>query len=467
MENIFKKINIGKYREVEIDISISAFEAFKRLYPHFADMFLLESLGDDLPAQAGGKYNRFSYVGFDPVMLLTAKNNELIVNNRSVNPSASSGENPFDLLRKFSRFKSKGKDFCGGLVGYFGYEASKYFEKGFEGYNSSDFTDFQFGLYLDGLKFDKKGKKCSYFHYGNSRVGKIIKILNSPGGTLGKFSFKTLKIPEKKSHEEKVRAALEEIKKGNIFQAVLSERTNYQIDGDVRRIYAILRQINPSPYMIYLKNGKREIISASPELLIRTKGANIEHFGTLAGTIKRGENLTEDISLRDELLNNEKELAEHYMLVDLARNDVGKVAKFGSIKVENLASVKKFSKVQHIYSEIKGEMKNGINAFDCIQACFPAGTLTGAPKVEAMKIIKKLEGQARGPYGGVAGYFSLNGDSMLAIIIRSLFVRGNFAYTQTGSGIVLDSTSTGEFQEIINKQKGMDEALRFAQGELF
>ena len=246
----------------------------------------------------------------------------------------------------------------------------------------------------------------------------------------------------------------------------MSERTDYQVNGDTKRIYAILRQVNPSPYMIYLKNGKREIISASPELLIRTKGKYIEHFGTLAGTISRGETISEDNLLKETLLNDEKELAEHYMLVDLARNDVGKVAKFGTIKVDKLATVKKFSKVFHLYSEIRGELSDGKNAFDALAACFPAGTLTGAPKVEAMKIIKNLEGNNRGPYGGVAGYFSLNGDSMFAIIIRSLFVRGNFAYTQTGSGIVLDSTPRAEFNEIINKQKGMEEALRQASSSL-
>lgn len=458
MENIFQNINLGDYQEIELELSISAFEAFKRLYPHTENLFLLESLGDDPDSiGVGGKYNRFSYVGFTPMLLLTASNKDLIVNNRVMKSN-----NPFSLLKTFVKFKSKGRDFCGGLVGYFSYEATAYMEKSFAGFNSTEFPDFQFGLYLDGLKFDRKGQKCIYFHYGNSRLPKLIKTLRKENGNLDRFDYKTLKEPQQDEHRAKVKNALDEIKKGNIFQVVSSERTDYQIKGDTRRIYANLRQINPSPYMIYLKNGKREIISASPELLIRTNGLNLEHFGTLAGTSKRGEDQAADSMLKELLLKNEKELAEHYMLVDLARNDVGRVSQFGSITVDKLATVKKFSKVQHLYSEIRGTLQDDKNSFDALAACFPAGTLTGAPKVEAMKIIKRLEGKARGPYGGVAGYFSLNQDSMFAIIIRSLFISGNAAYTQTGSGIVLDSNAEDEFNEIAYKQRGMKEALERA-----
>lgn len=459
MGNIFQNINIGSYQEIELDMKISAFEMFKRLYLHEQYLFLLESLGEE------GKYNRFSYVGFSPELIITALSEELFINNRNIkskNPSATLRVNPFNVLKSFSKFKSMGKDYCGGLVGYFSYEATRYFESSFESRIGADFPDFQFGLYLDGFKFDKKGQKCTYFHHGKSRLLQIMKIINQSDGNLGRLSYKTLREPNKNEHEKKVNKILEEIKKGNIFQAVLSERTDYQLNGDKRRIYAVLRQINPSPYMIYLKHDKREIISASPELLIRTKGKRLEHFGTLAGTIKRGTDSKEDEALKLALLNNEKELAEHYMLVDLARNDVGRVAKFGSVKVDKLASVKKFPQVQHLFSEIRGDLTSNKNCFDALSACFPAGTLTGAPKIEAMKIINHLEGRPRGPYGGVAGYFSLNGESMLAIIIRSLFINGNFAYTQTGSGIVLDSIPEKEFQEILSKQKGVDLTLKTA-----
>ena len=454
MENIFQNIKLGSYQEKEVDLSISAFEVFKRLYPYSKNIFLLESLGEE------GKYNRFSYVGYEPECAISGLNGELIVYNRLFKSA-----NPFENLKIFSRFSSAGRDFCGGLVGYFSYEAAAFFEPGFPPANRAEkheFPDFQFGLYFDGLKFDKRGKRCTYFHYGNSRLDQIMKIINKTNGNLGRFSYKTIKNPDEKEHRFKVEHALEEIKKGNIFQVVLSERTDYQIDGDNRRIYAVLRQVNPSPYMIYQKFDMREIISASPELLIRVKGRKIEHFGTLAGTIKRGKDQEEDERLRERLIGDEKELAEHFMLVDLARNDVGKVARFGTITVDKLSTVKKFSKVQHLYSEIRGELQGRRNCFDAIAACFPAGTLTGAPKVEAMKIISKLEEMRRGPYGGVAGYFSFNGEVMLAIIIRSLMICRNYAYTQTGSGIVVDSVPDREFQEIVNKQNGMDETLRRA-----
>src|SRR3989337_4540696 len=207
MENIFQNIKIGTYKEEELDLNISAFEMFKRLYPFGSGVFLLESLGEE------GKYNRFSYVGFDPELVITATSGDLIVNNRIYK-----SVDPFLQLSSFSRFKSKGKDFCGGLVGYFSYESTAYFEPGFEGYKSNDFPDFQFGLYLDGFKFDKKGKKCSYFYYGKSRLGKIMKIFHKSSGNLGKFSYKTVKAPEKEKYFQKITKVLEEIKKGNIFQ---------------------------------------------------------------------------------------------------------------------------------------------------------------------------------------------------------------------------------------------------------
>jgi len=214
--------------------------------------------------------------------------------------------------------------------------------------------------------------------------------------------------------------------------------------------------------MIYMKFQEREIISASPELLIRVKGGRIEHLGTLAGTIKRGKDSGEDKILAQKLQSDGKEMAEHMMLVDLARNDIGKICQFGSVRVEKQATVKPYSFVQHLYTEVSGKLKKGENAFSSLLSCFPAGTLTGAPKVEAMKIISQLEGCARGPYGGVGGYFSINGESMFAILIRSLFVKGESAYTQTGSGIVMDSIPEKEYQEVINKQKAMEKALRLS-----
>jgi len=455
MENIYPEIKLGKYQEVEIDISISAFEVFKRFYPNFGNVFLLESLGEE------GKYNRYSYIGFDPKFVISANNGEIFISGRSLKVS-----NAFESLIKFSRGMldktSKVKGYCGGLVGYVSYEGTKYFEPAFVGHNLYDFPCFEFGFYQDGLIFNKRGKKCIYFHHGQSRIEKVRKTLNY-SGRLAVFKYKKLEDDGKeKIHKNLVREAKEKIAKGDVFQVVLSLKSIYQFAGDNRRLYAVLRQINPSPYMIYMKFQEREIISASPELLIRVKGGRIEHLGTLAGTIKRGKDSGEDKILAQKLQSDGKEMAEHMMLVDLARNDIGKICQFGSVRVEKQATVKPYSFVQHLYTEVSGKLKKGENAFSSLLSCFPAGTLTGAPKVEAMKIISQLEGCARGPYGGVGGYFSINGESMFAILIRSLFVKGESAYTQTGSGIVMDSIPEKEYQEVINKQKAMEKALRLS-----
>ena len=454
MGKIIPEIKIEKYQEEKLELPISAFEVFKRLYPHCENIFLLESLGEE------GKYNRYSYIGFDPLFVISAKNNEIKINNQIKKVS-----NAYTLLSEFSRSfdkKGKGEGYRGGLVGYLSHEATKYFEKAFKGYGNSDFPDFEFGFYLDGLRFDKKIKECTYFCYGKSRIKKVLRLINA-SGKLDSFIFKNIGVGKSKDeHRKMILTAKEYIVKGDIFQAVLSLKTFYKILGDKRRIYAVLRQINPSPYMIYFKFGQREIITASPELLIRVKGDRLEHFGTLAGTIKKGKTKEEDEILAQKLQSNDKERAEHMMLVDLARNDVGRICEFGSIKVDNMATVKKYSHVQHLYSEVYGKLRKGEDTFSALAACFPAGTLTGAPKIEAMKIISQLEGTSRGPYGGVGGFFSISGDSMLAIIIRSIFINGEKAFTQTGSGIVLDSKPEKEFNEIINKQKAMEETLELA-----
>lgn len=451
MANLFSNIKLDNYQEQEINISISAFEVFKRLYPYFQNIFLLESLGEE------GKFNRYSYVGFDPILTVCAKNKEMIVNGR-IYKSA----NPYAEIASLPQIKSRDLGYCGGLVGYITHEATKYFEPAFVGYNDREFPDFELGLFMDGLKFDKKTHRVVYFHFGNSKLPKVIKLINH-SGRLEAFSYKKVGMGlDAIEHEKMVQEALEHIRRGDIFQVVLSQKSHFRVAGDKRRIYAVLRQINPSPYMFYFKFGDREIITASPELLISVRDDNIEHFGTLAGTIRRGENPKQDKDFVQKLQNDEKERAEHLMLVDLARNDLGRICKFGSIRLSNLANVKKFSHVQHLSTEVRGKLKKRISAFSALSACFPAGTLTGAPKIEAMKIITRLENKPRGPYGGVGGYFSFDGSAMLAISIRSIFISGDNAYTQTGSGIVLDSKPDQEFQEIMNKQKAIEESLKKA-----
>lgn len=450
MANLFLNVKLGNYQEQELDLKISAFEIFKRLYPYFQNVFLLESLGED------GKFNRYSYLGFEPILTICAKNDELFVNGRR-----HKTKNPYEEIAKLPKIKNRDLGYCGGLVGYITYEAARYFEPAFTGHGEREFPDFEFGFYTDGLKFDKKTRRIVYFHHGRSRLGRFLKFI-SQTGKLGDFDYKKIGELDTETHKKMVKEALEQIRKGNIFQVVLSLKSYFRITGDKRRIYAALRQINPSPYMFYFKFKDREVITASPELLINVRDKTIEHFGTLAGTIRRGKIGKEDQILAEELLSNEKEKAEHLMLVDLARNDLGKICKFKSIRVGKLMAVRKQKFVMHLITEIRGQLRYGEDVFSALSACFPAGTLSGAPKIEAMKIISSLENLPRGPYGGVGGYFSLDGSAMQAITIRSIFISGDNAYTQTGSGIVLDSSAEKEFEEILNKQKGMEEALRIA-----
>jgi len=235
-------------------------------------------------------------------------------------------------------------------------------------------------------------------------------------------------------------------------------KSEFKISGNTLKIYQKLRKVNPSPFMYYLKFGDKKIIGASPELLFSLRNGEMQ-TSPLAGTIKRGKNETEDQKLARQLLSDEKERAEHNMLVDLHRNDMGKVAEFGTVKVRDLMTVKRFSHVQHISSEIVGIIKKGEDAFSALAANFPAGTLTGTPKIEAMKIISQNEKEARGPYGGGVGQFGFNGDCTFAIDIRSLFIDGEYAYTQTSGGIVYDSDAGKEYQEILNKLAAMKEVL--------
>jgi len=455
VENYPFNIKLNKYQEEPVPIRMSAFEAFKKIYPFLKHVFLLESLGEE------GKYNRFSYVGFDPSSHIVAKNGELFVDGRLIKT-----DDPYRYLSEtFPVNKYYKSGFYGGLVGYVSHEGTRYFEPAFKLIPGGAFPDFEFGLYQDGLIFDKKTRQIIYFHHGVNRLYKLLSLMHG-SGVLGEFHYKAVSLGKTQDeHLQMVESALEHIRKGDVFQVVLSIKTHYKISGDVRRLYAILRQVNPSPYMFFFKFANRRVIAASPELLIRVKGKEIEHFGTLAGTIHRGKYKKDDDALAQKLTNDVKERAEHIMLVDLARNDLGRICEFGSVRVDKLLTVKRFSHVQHIYSEIRGRLKRGQNSFTTLAACFPAGTLTGAPKIEAMKIINRLESEPRGPYGGVGGYFSFSGDCMFALCIRSIFSIGDAAYTQTGSGIVADSQSKKEYQEIINKQKAMEEALRIASAK--
>jgi anthranilate synthase component 1 len=263
-------------------------------------------------------------------------------------------------------------------------------------------------------------------------------------------------------YEQAVLKAKEYIKAGDIFQVVPSQRFERTIKADPFEIYRALRLINPSPYMYFLRLGDATVVGASPEVMVRLEGDRIE-LRPIAGTRKRGASEDEDRALEQELLEDPKERAEHIMLVDLGRNDVGRVSSMGSVHVSELMVIERYSHVMHIVSNVRGKLAEGRNAYDVVRACFPAGTVSGAPKIRAMEIIDELEPTRRGPYAGAVGYFGFSGNMDTCITIRTLVVKDKVAYIQAGGGVVADSVPALEYQETVNKAKAMMRAVEMAE----
>jgi anthranilate synthase component 1 len=321
------------------------------------------------------------------------------------------------------------------------------------------FEAFKFGLYTDGLILDKMTGEVFYFYYQDSRMDLIESMLAEPTPENGPLVVtSTGESMSKADHAKAVAKVKQDIIDGKIFQTEVGFKKWFTLEGDNINIYEKLREVNPSPQMYYLKFNEQKVIGASPELLFRLRQGEMETF-PLAGTAKRGANETEDRALARALLNDPKEIAEHNMIVDLHRNDIGRVAQFGTVKVRSLMDIKRFSHVQHISSEIVGIMAETEDMFSGLASNFPAGTLTGAPKIEAMKIIDDLEGEGRGPYGGAVGHFSFNGDCTFAIPIRTVFANGEKAYVQTCGGNVFDSNAEDEYEEIQRKFAGTKRVL--------
>ncbi len=439
------------YREKVIKTNLSLIEIFARLRQEFDTAFLLESLGEY------SNFSRQSFLGFAPYAVLTAEPGKLIIDNK-VFPTP----NPYEALKHFLPRLPRGRGFRGGLFGYLTYEATRYFESAVDFKKHADFPDFEFGLYYDGLIFDKKTNQLKYFYLHQDRSQLLRKVLTKPLKKQSKFRAKATGTNRTQANFEKaVQAGKKEIVAGNTFQFQLGCKYFYNLTGDRMELYEALREVNPSPHMFYLKFGRRELIGSSPELICRVENGKVENY-PLAGTRKRTGNAKQDAQIAKELLANEKERAEHLMLVDLGRNDVGRVSKFGSVKVPKFMEIKRFSHVQHIGSEIVGRLRPGLTAFDTLAANTPVGTVSGAPKVETMKIIERLESDARGPYAGAVGFFSLTGDCTLAANLRSLYASGSKATVQASAGIVADSVPAHEFKEVEKKVRGVITALKKA-----
>ncbi|MGL1934946.1 MAG: anthranilate synthase component I family protein [Fibrobacterales bacterium] len=438
---------------VKMAEDINFFELFKKIEKKYDTCFLLESLGEE------SYVSRYSLIGFDPEQVIYAQGASLFIKERDGFCAEYPSENPYFLLRDIVPQNIISKKYAGGLTGYIGYDSMNYFEPTMNIQSSEMFDAFKFGMYKDGLILDKMTGELIYFYYTDSRLAEIETILNTPYAGNGDLSITyhgdTM---TQEAHKAAVGKVKNDIVNGLIFQCEVGFKSRYTLDGDTINIYEKLREVNPSPQMYYVKFGEEKVIGASPELLFRLRQGEMETF-PLAGTAKRGANATEDTQFARALLNDPKEIAEHNMIVDLHRNDIGRVARFGTVKVRSLMDIKRFSHVQHISSEIVGIISEKEDMFSALASNFPAGTLTGAPKIEAMKIINELEGDGRGPYGGALGHFSFNGDCTFAIPIRTVFAHGKNAYVQTCGGNVYDSNADDEYEEIKRKLAGTKKVL--------
>jgi len=443
MKKLPKIIIDKKPKYIKFGEDINFFELFQKIESRFDTCFILESLGEE------EKFSRYSLIGFQPSKIISARKNILTINNRKYNVA-----NPYFALKEIMPNQVLAKNYAGGLVGYLSYEAVNYFEPSIDVKVHELFDQFMFGVYDDGIILDKHSHELFYFYY---RVNRIEALKRIGRLKINKTNFKAKFIRDtftKKEHHKIVEKVKDQILKGNTFQCEVGFKSEYKITGNPLGLYKNLREINPSPFMYYFKFKNKKIIGASPELLFSLRDGEMT-TRPLAGTIKRGQEEFEDRQLARKLLNDPKEKAEHSMLVDMQRNDLGRVAQFGTVRIRDLMSIKKFSHVQHISSEITGFIQPKEDMFSGLVSNFPMGTVSGTPKVETMKIIDKNEPQARGPYGGGVGQFGFNGDCTFALTLRSMFIADEYGYTQTSGGIVYDSIPEKEYEEITRKLAAM------------
>lgn len=431
-------------------------EIFSKLYNNYENVYILESI------EGPKKLSQYSFIGFDPTLTITIKNGETVIRNeRTGEEERKKVKEPLAVIQKTLKNRPDFKEqrFVGGAVGYISYDAVRCWEKLPErALDDQNFPDIEVGVFDDGIVYDHRNKQAFYYYLNENRLAEIDKLLQEPDDHEG-LSHKQLKVNiSKERFENAVEKAKEYVTAGDIFQVVLSKRYDFQIRGDLIGFYRNLREINPSPYMYFLKSGEHQIVGSSPEMLVRVENRVVETF-PIAGTRPHVKNPIENKRLTEELLSDPKERAEHVMLVDLGRNDIGKVSKFGSVHLPEFMKVHQYSHVQHIVSRVVGDLRDECDCYDALRAVFPAGTVSGAPKVRAMEIIEELEPTRRGPYAGAVGYFSYNGNADFAINIRTLIANGDKAHIQVGAGIVADSDPEREWFETEHKAQALIKAL--------
>lgn len=434
----------------------SPIEIFSKLYSQYENAYILESI------EGPKKLSQYSFIGFNPAATITIKNRESITHNKRTNEKQKEKVNePLSAISKTLKKLPGFMDqrFVGGAVGYIGYDAVRYWEKLPEkAIDDQKFPDVKVGIFDDGIIYDHKNRQAFYYYINENRLEEINKQLKEVNNNEN-LERKQLKVNiSKEKFEDAVETAKDYVTAGDVFQVVLSKRFDFQIKGSLIGFYRNLRKINPSPYMYFVKSGEHQIVGSSPEMLARVENRSVETF-PIAGTRPHVKNPLENKRLSEELLADPKERAEHVMLVDLGRNDIGKVSKFGSVHLPEFMQVHQYSHVQHIVSRVVGDLKDECNAYDALRAVFPAGTVSGAPKVRAMEIIEELEPTRRGPYAGAIGYFSYNGNADFAITIRTLVANGENAHIQVGAGIVADSVPENEWFETEHKARALIKAL--------
>ncbi len=469
---------------VERDLFIPGFDLY-RFFLKLADsdlpVFFLESLTESENA-------RYSILGFEPLVLAEYSDGTLKIRSDGREQKLRQGLFPF--LRNFLHSQSQSDKrsdgtFTGGLVGFWGYgiglDQEKIPRSTSPQSHKPDAAFFFPGITVVHDRYMDQVRVCGFFGDGlgsakgaEAAVDRVARALASTGDDKSREATRPVSVSEpdagfvsnttRDEFMEMVRKAKEYIRVGDAFQVVLSQRWKRQTRASPLRVYAELREINPSPYMFYLRFPSLTLVGASPEMLVKVQG-DVVQTKPIAGTRPVTGNEQKDEVLRHELVTDEKERAEHLMLVDLGRNDIGKVSRPGTVEVVEFMKLEAYSHVVHLVSKVQGRLREGLDCLDAFQACFPAGTLTGAPKHRAMEIIESLEKEPRGPYGGAVGYVGIDGSLDSCITIRSVLFKGRHCYLQAGAGIVADSVAENEYQETVNKARALMEAVLKAEVE--
>jgi anthranilate synthase component I len=468
-------------KEIVADL-LTPVSAFLKIAEDADYAFLLESV------EGGEHVGRYSFLGKDPFLILRAREGQTTIERGGV---VSRSERPFiETLRALmadfrSPFVPDLPRLTGGAVGYLGYGAASWFEPVLGDLSdSSDGADQAgFMLFDTVLAFDHVQHRIliianaritadddleSLYQFACAKIQFLERELERNLSVARREGAEALAVTSnhtRERFEQQVRAAKEYIAAGDIYQVVLSQRFQAEVSADPFTVYRALRHVNPSPYMYFIRMGGLSVVGSSPEMLVRVEGARVETH-PIAGTRRRGRNADEDMRLAEELKRDEKERAEHVMLVDLGRNDVGRVCQYGSVRVPQFMGLERFSHVMHLTSIVEGKLAEDHDRLDALVSCFPAGTVSGAPKVRAMQIIKELEPAGRGLYAGAVGYIDFAGNLDFCIAIRTVIMSKGIAYVQAGAGIVIDSNPTAEYEETYDKAKALLRALELAQAGL-